>query len=226
MNDYYKKKLAADNLEKCYEIAPPRVKQYLTAEISFVLDQITPHETVLDLGCGFGRVLPAIAQKAQKVVGIDNSHPSLLSAKEASSCIKNCFLIESDAAKLAFKDNIFDLVSCIQNGISAFHVDQKKLLAESIRVAKPGGTILFSSYSEKFWHHRLEWFKIQSNAGLLGEIDFEKTGNGVIICKDGFKAVTFGPAGFLSLAAQLGVSASTSIIEIDESSIFCVIRKD
>jgi len=91
---------------------------------------------------------------------------------------------------MAFDSCVFDVVFCIQNGISAFGVDQKRLIAESIRVTKNNGVILFSSYSPKIWDARLEWFRMQSQLGLIGEIDEEKTRNGTIVCKDGFRATT------------------------------------
>jgi ubiquinone/menaquinone biosynthesis C-methylase UbiE len=128
-----------------------------------------------------------------------------------------------NALHLAFHDDSFDVVICIQNGISAFHVDKKELIKESIRIAKQGGTILFSSYSEKFWNHRLEWFQLQSKAGLLGEIDYEKTKKGMIVCKDGFTATTVKPEQFISLTSNLNVNAK--IVEVDESSVFCEMRK-
>jgi 2-polyprenyl-6-hydroxyphenyl methylase/3-demethylubiquinone-9 3-methyltransferase len=127
-----------------------------------------------------------------------------------------------DAARLGFQDRAFDCVVCIQNGISAFHVDKQVLISESVRVTRPGGNVLFSSYSDKFWKHRLEWFERQSEAGLLGEIDYENTKDGVIVCKDGFTATTVRGEDFLSLTARL--NASVRIVEVDESSLFCEIK--
>jgi ubiquinone/menaquinone biosynthesis C-methylase UbiE len=215
---YYREKLAAENLKKCYEIASPRVKQYFAAEISYVLGKIGPNDKVLDLGCGFGRVMPDLAAKAAMVVGIDHSYVSLVMAKETIRGVPDCFLVGADAVQLCFKPNTFDVVICIQNGISAFHTDREELVKESLRVTKRGGMVLFSSYSDKFWDHRLEWFYMQADAGLLGEIDEKKTGNGVIVCNDGFTATTVSPSQFLSLTSRPGVEAS--IDEVDESSVF------
>ena len=201
MIDYYSDKLSAEWLKRVYEIAPPRVQQYFEAEINHVLKNIRSGDMVLDLGCGFGRIMPKLARLAKSVVGIDTSFTSLLFGQEMLSGISNCYLLQMNAVKLAFRNNLFDVVVCIQNGISAFHVDTKGLIRESIRVTKPSGKILFSSYSEKFWNHRLEWFRLQSAAGLLGEIDFEKTRNGMIVCKDGFTATTVRPDQFLSSAS-------------------------
>lgn len=223
INNFYDKKLSAHRLRQCYEIAPPRVRQYFKAELEFVLDHIEPGDTVLDLGCGYGRTLPPLSRSAGKVMGIDNSFFSLVLAKETTCSLVNCTLVQCDAAVLAFMANTFDVVICIQNGISAFHTDQKELLKESLRVAKPEGTVLYSSYSAAFWDHRLDWFRLQADAGLLGEIDHERTRPGRIVCKDGFTATTMDHDGFLSLAA--GLNARASVIEVDNSSVFCRLRK-
>jgi len=218
MTGYYYDKLSAERLKRCYEIAPPRVCQYLKAEENHVLEKIRPGDIVLELGCGYGRILPQLAQKAGGVIGIDNSIASLLLGQEMFGGISNCHLLCMDAVRLAFHDRIFDCVVCIQNGISAFHVNQQDLVKESLRVTKPGGTVLFSSYSDRFWEDRLHWFQLQSEAGLVGEIDHEKTRDGVIVCKDGFTATTVQPRQFRSLTAELDVD--TRIVEVDESSLF------
>ena len=126
-----------------------------------------------------------------------------------------------DAVHLAFFNKTFNVVVCIQNGISAFHVNQKELIKECIRITKPGGVVLFSSYSEKIWNDRLHWFQLQSDGGLIGKINRKKTRNGRIVCRDGFTATTVNPEQFLSLTANFDVKIK--ITEVDESSIFCEI---
>ena len=221
MNDYYSEKLSAERLKRCYEVAPPRVVQYLEAELEHVLHTVRRGDAVLELGCGYGRILPALASKAGSVFGIDTSLASLVLAQELSADNPNLHLACMNAVELGFADNVFDKVVCVQNGISAFHVDQHELIGECIRVTKPGGVVFLSSYSEKFWDYRLEWFELQSQAGLLGEIDYDKTGDGEIVCKDGFTATTVEPEQFLALASSFDVE--TRIVEVDDSSIFCEI---
>ena len=221
MSDYYAYKLSAKRLKQAYEIATPRVKQYLDAEVNHVLERIRPGDLVLELGCGYGRVLPKLTKKAGLVIGIDVSTPSLEFALENIRRIANCSVFQMDAVKLGFRDPSFDCVVCIQNGISAFHVDQRRLIDESIRVTKPNGTVLLSSYSDKFWNPRLEWFELQSEAGLLGEIDYAKTRDGVITCTDGFTATTVSDEDFQALTAHLNLDIRT--VEVDESSLFCEI---
>ncbi len=223
MSCYYADKLSAEKLKKCYEIAPPRIRQYLREEINFVLSRTTPTSLVLELGCGYGRVLEKLCDKSNEVVGIDNSFSSLCLAVKKLVNFHNVRLTAMDAVNLGFPDEMFDLTVCIQNGISAFHVDQSRLIGEAARVTRPDGMVLFSSYSEKFWSERLRWFELQARAGLIGEIDVEATGNGTIVCQDGFKATTVSPRQFIELTTSLNLRAE--IVEVDDSSIFCLITR-
>jgi 2-polyprenyl-6-hydroxyphenyl methylase/3-demethylubiquinone-9 3-methyltransferase len=218
---YYSEKLSADRLKRCYELASPRVRQYLEAEIEYVLAHLEAADRVLELGCGYGRVLDRLCHQTDFVCGIDTSMESLRMARERMNTQSGCELFSMDAVSQGFKDAVFDKVICIQNGISAFNIDKTALIAESVRITRPGGMVLFSSYSDKFWPFRLEWFESQSQEKLLGEIDYDNTGDGVIACRDGFKATTVSGNEFKALARKLGLKAD--ITEIDESSLFCTI---
>ena len=221
MQDYYTDKLSARRLMQCYEIALPRVRAYLEAEIEHLLARLSPGDVVLELGCGYGRVLQRLAPKARRLVGVDTAPSSLELAASRLREFSNWHLLAMDAVSLAFRNRIFDVVVCIQNGISAFNVSQADLIRESVRVTASGGRVLFSSYSDKFWDARLEWFERQAAHGLIGEIDHSRTGNGVIVCRDGFRATTVGPAEFRALVSIVGIEPI--IAEVDESSVFCEI---
>ena len=218
MAGYYDEKLAAERLKKCYAIAPPAARVYLEAEIIFVLSRIGRGERVLELGCGYGRVLARLANGRREIFGIDTSLASVCLAREELRGARHVRLAVMNALRLGFPPGAFDRVICIQNGISAFHVDPEPLLREALRVTRPGGSALFSSYAERFWEARLAWFEAQAAHGLLGEIDREATGGGVIVCKDGFRATTFRPRDFERLGRAAGVAPC--IAEMDGSSIF------
>lgn len=218
---YYSDKLSADRLRRCYEIAPPRVCQYLENETGYVLSKTKSSDAVLELGCGYGRVMKKLCSKAGIVTGVDTSLASLRLVRTELADLSNYRLYQMDAVCTGFRENVFDVTVCLQNGISAFKVKQLDLIKEAVRVTRPGGTVLFSTYSDKFWKERLEWFQHQSDEGLLGEIDTDKTGDGVIVCKDGFKATTVSGRQFLSMTSRLKLAAE--IVEIDDSSLFCEI---
>jgi ubiquinone/menaquinone biosynthesis C-methylase UbiE len=221
MASYYDKHLAAERLQLCYDLAPLRVRQYLAAESEHVAALIKPGDAVLDLGCGYGRVMRAWATKARQVVGVDSSAASVALGRRLLGDVPNCTLLQMDAGALGFGAATFDLVACIQNGISAFKVPPRTLVTEAVRVTRPGGRVLLSTYAASFWPHRLEWFKLQAEHGLLGAIDWNQTRDGQIVCQDGFRATTFGPNDFAALAADLGLPCRLE--QVDESSLFCEI---
>ena len=222
MDRYYSDKLSAERLRRCYEIAPPRVKQYLQAEIDHVLKLVGPDSSIVELGCGYGRVLKALAEHVETAVGIDTSLASLMMARDSLRDHDNCHLVQMDAVNTGLADDAFDVVMCIQNGISAFHVDHRELVREAVRITRPGGLAMFSTYTERFWEHRIKWFKLQTEVGLLREIDYDASGDGVVVCKDGFRATTVSPREFMRMTDDL--DAEISLVEVDGSSLFCEIR--
>jgi len=215
---YYSDRLSAERLQRCYELAPPEVQAYLEAEVQHLLAAIAPGARVLELGCGYGRVLARLAERSNRLVGLDLSLGSLVYARGVIGSA-NVPLVRCDAAVPAFRPASFDLVCCPQNGISAFHVDQRSLIASGVGLVAPGGEALFFSYADAFWPHRLDWFRIQAAHGLVGEIDESATGNGTIVCKDGFVATSVSPERFLDLTRGLGREVTVSIL--GGSSVVC-----
>ena len=223
MTSYYAARLSGSRLQRCYELAPPRVQQYLESEIRHVIERIGPDDAVLELGCGYGRVTVRLAERARSVVGVDVAEESLSLARTLAGPDTRCEFVLMDALHMTFGDGSFDVVVCIQNGICAFGVPPKVLLWEALRVARPGGRLIFSTYSEAFWEDRLSWFELQSSAGLLGPIDRRATGDGVIVCEDGFRAGAATRRELEELCGELGLTAN--ITEVDGSSFFCEVSK-
>ncbi len=234
MTTYYARRLAGERLLRVYEAAPQRVRQYLEAEIAFVEQALAPTDTVLELGCGYGRVTGRLARVAARAVGIDNALESIELARrlaplgaadpdtQLAAPVRSPAFAVMDALALGFPDGTFDVVACVQNGICAFRVDPVALIREALRVTRPGGRVLCSTYAERFWPYRLEWFERQVAAGLIGELDREATRDGVIACRDGFRSGTLRPAETRALCARVGVSGR--ITDVDGSSVFLELR--
>lgn len=218
MRGYYQHRLSGARLRQVYELASPRIRQYLEAETRHVVDRVRGANLVLELGCGYGRALREIAASVGWAIGNDTSQPNLDLALSHLQRARNCSVVRMNAVHMGFRDGAFDAVICIQNGISAFGEDRQRLVAEAARVTRIGGTILFSTYSPEIWSERLEWFRTQARAGLLGALDESRSTGGTIVCTDGFRSTTLTAKEFGELFAAVGLVAE--IREVDRSSIF------
>lgn len=221
-NNYYAQKLNSKRLFKVYQTKIPRVQQYLEAEISFVKDNLTGSERVLELGAGYGRIVKELAGNCKSIIGIDISGENVSLGKEYLKDSPNAEIVTMDVNNLTFQEK-FDVILCLQNGLSAMKITSLDKIAKILGIVVSGGKVYFSTYSEKFWEYRLMWFKEQSEKGLLGELDLEKTKDGVIICKDGFKAITPTPKDLKMIGDLSGYEYQ--IQEVDESSVFLIIIK-
>ena len=115
-----------------------------------------------------------------------------------------------------------EMAQTIVSQVTAGKVEPRQLLLEAVRVTRPGGRVILTSYAPQFWPHRLEWFQTQADHGLLGEIDYQATGDGVIVCTNGFKATTFSMDDLKKLASLCKVEAH--IYTIDNSSVVFEVR--
>ena len=222
-NNYYAQSLNSQKLFKVYETGIPRVKQYLDAEISFVRDNLTGSERVLELGAGYGRIVKELAGHCKSIVGIDISAENVSLGREYLKDSPNAEIITMDVHNLIFEEK-FDVVLCLQNGLSSMKITSQDLLEQILGMVESGGKVYFSTYSGKFWEYRLMWFREQAGKGLLGELDPDKTKDGVIICKDGFRALTHTPEALEAIGCLSGYEYR--IHEVDESSVFLIIHKN
>jgi len=223
MGNYYRSHIQGSDLQRVYELASPRIRQYLRAELENVVERVRGADRVLELGCGYGRVLREVAPHVGRAVGIDIAPANLRSASSNLGSLGNCDLFLMNAVRLAFVDARFDATICVQNGISAFGVDRSQLVSEAVRVTKDGGRILFSTYSPRIWVDRLEWFRAQAHAGLIGPVDESRTREGTIVCRDGLRLTTASEEEFRDLFARSGQMAR--IREVDQSSVFAEATK-
>lgn len=221
MANYYAESLNADRLFQVYDTSLDRIKQYLLAEIDFVREQLTGREQVLELGAGYGRIVKELAAHSKSIVGIDISERNVQLGLQYLRDIPNADLIIGDVHQFSY-NGVFDTLLCLQNGLSAMKMDVASLGPIFDRLSF-GGKAFFSTYHEAFWEDRLKWFEEQANKGLLGQIDYSKTKNGVIACLDGFKATTHTPQQLSAIGEELGYPYQ--LIEVDQSSVFLIIHK-
>ena len=219
--NYYNEKLNSQKLFQVYRSDIPRVRQYLDAEIEFVRHALKGTERVLELGAGYGRIMRALAPYCASITGIDVSMQSVELGREYLADFPQAGIQCMDARHLTLSEQ-FDVLLCLQNGLSAMRLSQQDLGNLLARLAS-GGTAYFSTYSANFWEIRLAWFQEQADKGLLGPIDWSLTKDGVIVCQDGFRATTQTPDDLGQIGEASGYPYE--IKEVDGSSLFLIIHK-
>jgi ubiquinone/menaquinone biosynthesis C-methylase UbiE len=103
------------------------------------------NRSVADIGCGSGRWLLEFAQwEASGLHGIELDPGRLQRAKER---LPSADLQTGDARHLPWADNSFDLVSHFTVFSSILNDSvRKQIAAEMLRVAKPGGVVLWYDF--------------------------------------------------------------------------------
>ena len=117
--------------------------------IDFELLDLQANEKVLDVGCGLGRhSLIAYRDFPVNVLGVDLNLEDLKQAKERvqdiqeNPCQGALLFLQSDAYKLPFADESFDVVICSE--VLEHVPSYQSLIVELIRVLKPGGRLALS----------------------------------------------------------------------------------
>lgn len=107
-------------------------KHRLTRYYSFFLENITPDNKVLDIGCGNGYVASRVAEKAKLVAAIDISKKNIEYAKRKFSR-KNISFFIGDATSYNFKEK-FDCV-ILSNVLE--HIRERHLFLIKIKQLAP-----------------------------------------------------------------------------------------
>jgi SAM-dependent methyltransferase len=89
-------------------------------------------DSILDLGCGDGRLTAELAATGARVVGCDLAVEQVVDARR-----RNLDAVVADAARLPFAARSFDAV--LSNAALHWMRDSAAVLAETARVLRPGG---------------------------------------------------------------------------------------
>jgi cyclopropane fatty-acyl-phospholipid synthase-like methyltransferase len=137
-----------------YSLGNPRLLEMATAEIVAQLerwDVITSETEVLDIGCGIGRLLVALAPKIRSAAGIDVSAEMVKVARRRCAPYVNITVIKGDGHGLTeLRDESFELAIAVdsfpylrQSGYALV----ERFFAEVARVLRRGGNFVILNYS-------------------------------------------------------------------------------
>jgi predicted TPR repeat methyltransferase len=137
-----------------YSLGNPALLEQATAEIVSQLrrwDLLTNQTDVLDIGCGIGRLLVALAPHVRRAVGIDVSAEMVKAAQRRCEGYENVSVIKGDGHGLgAVADDQFDLIVAVdsfpylrQSGYALVET----FVADSARALKSRGQLVILNYS-------------------------------------------------------------------------------
>lgn len=129
------------------ELEVEHMNRYIFAQ-SLVNDK-----KVLDAACGLGYGSEILAEKADKVFGVDISEDAILYAKN-NYRMKNLDFKVADIEKLPFENDFFDVVVSFE---TIEHIDcekQKSFLSEIKRVLKDDGLLVISTPNREVYKKR------------------------------------------------------------------------
>lgn len=158
-----------------YESGQQSVRD-LEAVLAFIGRTLASYSTILDFGCGCGRILLWLEEQAQasSLYGVDIDSRAIAWVQENLPFVTAS--VNQPLPPLDFPDGTFDLV---YNHSVFTHIDedyQDQWLAELRRVTKPGATIILSVHGE---HAFSEYETASRNAG--GDPDIVRQQ----LCRDG-----------------------------------------
>jgi SAM-dependent methyltransferase len=137
-----------------YSLGNPELLERATREIIVQLERwgiLSRDRTVLDIGCGIGRLEVELASRVGAVHGIDVSMQMINAALRRCAPLSNVHLLKVTGRDLAdYSDNSFDAVIAVDtfpyiNQSGAALVE--RYFAEAQRVLKPGGDFVILNFS-------------------------------------------------------------------------------
>lgn len=129
---------------------------------SYMLRQIKKENpaTGLEIGCGTGKFCRRLAEKCQRVVGIDVASGMINAANQRNSANNIEYFLTDVNTYLADKENCFDVIT----SIAAFHhMDGERTLAQCKRALKNGGVLII----QDIYHEDTLIFKFLSIIGAI-----------------------------------------------------------
>ncbi|MBW2964575.1 class I SAM-dependent methyltransferase [Candidatus Woesearchaeota archaeon] len=189
------------DFERAISLPSPALKNLLDAEVEFLKRMIEPGRSVLEVGCGFGRLLIGICDRCRIVAGIDFSRSLLDKARQQLSIFNNTSLHEMDASSLSFSDESFRYTICMENTFGNMPGMELRVLSEMKRVTKKGGMIILSVFSEKARDMQVE------NYLMAGLTCIRDAGNAVTT-NEGLFSRRFSKDEILRLFSSIGLDCS------------------
>jgi len=110
------------------------------------LPEIPDGAAVLEVGCGNGKTLEALARRSPRVTAVDISSEAVALARRRPGTAE-ADLAVADARHLPFRDEAFDAAFLVHVAGHLPLRGRRAVASEAVRMLRPGGTLFFRSFS-------------------------------------------------------------------------------
>ena len=176
--------------------AAARLQREVSAQLLERLEMIRVQpQTILDMGCGTGCLSTSVAAhyRGARVLGIDIAESMARQARAASGGLPlrlrsmlglraPCYFLCGDAEALPLSPASFDMVL---SNLTLQWCDARRVFAEALRVLKPGGLFMFSTFGpDTLKELRAAWQAVDGDVHVHPFIDMHDIGDWMLA--DGF----------------------------------------
>lgn len=168
---------AAGSYEQ-HDVLQREVQQALLQRLDFYTDA---PQRVIDVGAGTGRGTALLKQKYPKaeVIAVDLALPMLRATKKHNSWLKPFVRVCAEASTLPFADHTVDVLH--SNLCFQWIDDLPTLFAECVRVLRPGGLLLFSSFGpDTLKELRAAWAAADQQPHVSRFLDMHDVGDAML----------------------------------------------
>lgn len=152
------------DFERMVNDPPDLIKGFFSDELAFLKSDffgkvVEPDSDMLEIGCGYGRLLKVLCEHTRRLVGIDFSRTMIDKARQNLVDKANVEIYLMDADKLQFPDEAFDNVVCLAQTFGNMPGIEINVLREMKRVTKKGGKVIINVFSEIMKEAQAENYK-------------------------------------------------------------------
>lgn len=172
--DSWKQQMFMESAEDFIEILEAKPISKTLKQFVNHLKPASPNRfAILDLGCGIGRLFPALSEVGTIVIGIDYSEELVTKANKIACSLQNVIVLLRDMRELGdiFQDASFDLVLRAYTSLGYFTVDSEmSILSQCAKLVKPGGHLVVDTFNA-------DWFKsngVLKRNSLIGSFELEE----------------------------------------------------